>query len=97
MRSFSPISPEHDDEAADEGGKIASADVSVEIGHAREKDGRVPQLELELGEPTVEEVDDDRRPCSKQEAVRDRREHGNLEQPLGSQEHVLDTERDGGG
>ena len=53
------ISPEHDDEAADETAQVAGADVSVELRHGAEEDGRVPQLEFGAREESVESVDED--------------------------------------
>ncbi|KFY51058.1 hypothetical protein V496_08974 [Pseudogymnoascus sp. VKM F-4515 (FW-2607)] len=52
------IGPEHDNKAADNGTKIAGADIAVEGRQPREEDGAVPELEFRTGEELVEAEDD---------------------------------------
>jgi hypothetical protein len=53
------VSPKHDHEAADQTAQVAGTDVSIELRHRAEEDGRVPQLEFGAREEAVERVDQD--------------------------------------
>jgi hypothetical protein len=66
---FLPIRPIHDNEAADDGGEVAGADVAVEVAEAAEEDGAVPEVELRFGKAAGEEVESGGGEGAEEEAV----------------------------
>lgn len=54
----------------------ASAQVPTESRRAGEKDGRIPQVELQLGESSVQQPNNRRGQSSNQETEQDRTEEG---------------------
>lgn len=58
------ISPEHHHEATDQAAEVACADVSVEVRHGAEEDGRVPEVELGSREEAVQDIDEDWGDCA---------------------------------
>lgn len=71
-----PIQVKIEDCPNDEGGERTGAQVSTESRRAGEKDGRVPQVELQLGKSSVQQPNDSRGQCSNQETEQDRTEEG---------------------
>lgn len=67
-----PVSPIHDDEAADDGGEVAGADVAVEGRQPAEEDGAVPEVEVGFWEAPAEEVERERGGGADEEAVGER-------------------------
>lgn len=47
------VRPEHDYETTDQAAEVACADVSVEVCHVAEEDGRVPEVEFGSWEEAV--------------------------------------------
>lgn len=58
------VRPEHYHEATDQTAEVACADVSVEVGHRAEEDGRVPEVEFGSREEAVQDVDEDWSHCT---------------------------------
>ena len=91
-----PVAPEHDDEAAQEAGEVARANVSVKGGHAGEEDGCVEEVELGPRELFMQEEQDDGRGGADEEPVGDHLEEMLLEQAPGPDEHVLHAQGEAG-
>jgi hypothetical protein len=64
-----PVRPVHDDEAADDGGEVAGADVAVEVRQRAEEDGAVPEVEVGFREALAEQEEREGRGGAEKEAV----------------------------
>lgn len=58
------VRPEHDHKSTNQAAEVACADISVEMSHVAEENGRVPEVEFGSRKEAVQDVDDDWGDCA---------------------------------